>query len=239
MKISMLLTVITFCVVGPACPVHADFNFDLDFVGNGKVTKQSPAPVQIFTADTNNISVTGSVATLVASGRSISPGNISDQSLQVGNGLNIALTNLVQGTKFDQWSGDGIPNVIGDPTPFNPTLNYNAVAGGLGNPKLVVAFSNLTINSTVGFSVNGNLINGTLSGSNAMLTWAALSPYLKPVGQKNDITLTLSDSQGSGSSEFDLDVFSPSSVPEPTSFMLLGGVLGAGLLTRRRLRRKG
>jgi hypothetical protein len=159
---------------------------------------------------------------------------VSNSNLQFGNDFSYNL-GLQLGSKFDQWSGEAV-NLF-------PILDLQQKSITINQPLFApidgvfeVSAEYISGFQDVKFTFNGNPANTiTKSTTSGTLLWSEISSFVT-LGN-NTVSVLVTDDTGSVTDSFDLDVFTPSSIPEPSSMLLLGA-FGAGYVGWRRRRRK-
>ncbi|MBN8600712.1 MAG: PEP-CTERM sorting domain-containing protein [Planctomycetes bacterium] len=158
---------------------------------------------------------------------------VNDSALQFGNDFSYNLS-LQLGSKFDQWSGEAVNTF--------PILDLQQKTIAINQPLFTPIDGIYEVNANytsgfqnVKFTFNGNPLNSiTKNTTSGTLSWSEISSFVT-LGN-NTVSVLVTDETGSVNDSFDLDVFSPSGVPEPSSLLLVGA-FGAGYIGWRRRRR--
>lgn len=219
---------------------YGDFQLNLQFVGMGSVSLLDANGTRTFSAANPLIEVNGTIGKLSASNnvlgfdKTLGGLNVTGKTINANQNLQIGLTNYVVGTSFIEWSGNG-NTVYGGGT--SPDFEFNQLPGA-DDPSVADWFATAkyaTLSTNAQFIINGTSKNAVITGSNVSLDWSSFNSLLLPGGQNNLVTLVLNNGRETVQSEqFELDVFSPSSVPEPSALVLLTFAI-SGYVSRKRL----
>lgn len=215
-----------------------DFQINLDISPDGSGRVEHVGTGNFYTSDTL-FNVTGSTALLTAYANSLQLGSVADQTINDGDNLVINVGTQL-GSEFKEWLG-GLVNLSDDRT--TPTLSFLDPLPdpfvGVSDVTAVFTPHNLTqaqVRFNGGAWQNASSFLYSAGNTNIVANWSLLSGS-GVSGNGNGVEFRLTDSKGNfAGGGFDLDVFSPSSVPEPSSFALLA--IGGALVgwRRRKLR---
>lgn len=241
-----------FLVVGISTHGRADWDLRIGFAnsGWGRITTSpstSGGNEFISTGVAGNFSdvtilgPSNPPVTLTAHDRNLAilGGGIPNSVLQEGDNFAYNL-NLQLGSKFVKWSGTAVNTFsLGDLS--NPVAVVNSPPAPPPPPfvpPVYDIFAEYTSGfQSVTFTFNGNPLNSiTKNTATGTLLWSEISSFVT-VGAINSVNVVVTDETGTANDSFDLDVFSPSAIPEPSSMLLLGA-FGAGYVGWRRRRRK-
>lgn len=233
-----------------ATPLRAEFTLDLSLNGPGSVLVISGSGTNTYTTN-SMINITSATATLVAQPEPLKIDGVpSAITLPFGNDIELDLATTL-GSKFVEWTGSAIPS--GDPDdPQDATDQNYIIYGSSGSTESVTAnfaydFTSITI-AQVLFRVDGqsSWIPATswnytgddgpipsLTGNTLItLAWGDFVGLID-LNNTNHVEFEIQDGVGNTVlAGFDLDVNSPSAVPEPSCLVLVA-VAAGGLLGRR------
>lgn len=236
--IALLLACVSLFGLGRA---QADFLVSLEVTGNGSIRNDKTG---LLYGHGQSFTMTGTSGTITAIPVGLTIGSVADQSINFGDDLVLNISTTL-GSKFKKWENIS-PIEIPAPDESNPTL---LLSGSLGSATARAVFSSsvadVGINSAKLSLDNGatwfNASSFSYSSGNTLATfsWSDLVANGAVVGANPNVLVQLGDLvNNTDDSGFDLDVFTPSSVPEPTGFILAG--LVAGLYARfRRFGKRG
>lgn len=258
---SFLLTVVFFC----SPHAIADFTFNLSINGRGSVLVSAGGPPTSYSSTPNQpIEVANDFARLVAIPTTIDIADVSSPviSLREGDRLQLELQTIL-GSKFIEWTGSFVPSVDpNDPNPepqdstnntyfvYEPVppevksiqANFSSDIADVGIDEVAFSFdgqNSWVLASEWNFTGDDDInLPPSLSGKTVIvMNWDDLMSRVI-VGQLNPVNFRITDKTGAQFFDgFQLDVFSPSSVPEPSSFVILS--LSAAVYLGFRNRRRG
>lgn len=211
-----------------------DFQIDLNIDPDGSGKVEHIETGNIYSSDTL-FNVTGASALLTAYANTLQLGSVADQTINDGDNLVINVGTQL-GSEFKEWLG-GLVNLSDDRT--TPSLSFLDPLPdpfvGVSNVTAVFTPHNLTsaqVRFNGGAWQNASSFLYSTGNTNIVANWSLLSGS-GVSGNGNGVEFRLFDSKGnSAGGSFDLDVFSPSSVPEPSSLALLA--IGGALVGWRR-----
>ncbi|MBN8600714.1 MAG: PEP-CTERM sorting domain-containing protein [Planctomycetes bacterium] len=244
----------------------ADFTFNLTISGRGAVLVSAGGPTTTYeTTPSQPIDVANDFAKLVAIPTSIDITGVSSPvvALQQGDNLKLDLPTIL-GSKFIEWTGSFVPSIDPNdpnPEPQDPTdntyfvyqpvpsevksiqANFSSDIASVGIDEVAFSFdgqNTWVMASEWNFTGDDDLnLPPSFSGNTTIvMNWDDLMSQVI-VGQLNPVNLRITDKTGSQFFDgFDLDVFTPSSVPEPSSIVLLSlsAAVFLGVRSRRRVR---
>jgi hypothetical protein len=205
--------------------------------GLGKGTlSASPGPINwngVTGVQSGNYSDSGTIS-LLATGKALTAFQ-SNISINVGDSLSLNASLSERSWKFKEGSWQTTSGsagaAIGNSFPFTPPLGQTApvaISGTFIHDEAIANYQyDFDGNGSWDFT-SGNALN-TLSYAQ-LLTYV---PSLAPGSYDAKVRVQGGLGTFSNGYDFDLDVFSPSSVPEPSSFALMSLLAGAGWTVRR------